>query len=165
MLSLIDEANRHKPSQRITAETRWSMFRILHAKVSALLEEDDLHFDFCKTDSGKNCSNTYDTNIMGRFECPNVACTSAGWPSKKIAITIRMYPGARYNARVYHQRCKKCKSLGRPYLDSSYEERVAYRLKKWCGIEQDQPSFHGRSKGPHQRELCEGCRDGHCNQL
>ena len=153
------------PTERMKADSRWSMHQVLHPKVSALLEENDLYFDFNSADSARDCIETYDTNIMGRFECLNHACNSTGWPSKMIAITIRMYPAARYNARVYHQRCRRCNRLGRPRLDDSYAERVSYRLKKWCGIELDRPMFSGQSKGPHQKELCEGCKDGHCSQL
>jgi len=153
------------PSRKPKSIQRWSMYPVLHDDVSRLLEEDDLHFDFHANDDFGSCTNQYDTNIMGRFICHNRACGSNGWPSKKIAIIIRMYPGAQYNARVYHQRCLKCNNLSKPRLDDSYAERVAYRLKKWCGIEMDRPSYSGQSKGPHQRNLCEGCKDGHCDQL
>ena len=89
---------------------------------------------------------------------------TSGWSSKKIAITIRMYPGAQYNARVYNQHCWECNNLCNPRLTDSYAKRVAHRLKKWSGIEMDQPIFLGNSKGPHESELCEGCKNGHCSQ-
>ena len=152
------------PSRKSKLNQRWSMYPALHDDVSLLLEEDDLHFDFHENDDPESCNKEYDTNIMGRFICRHHACGSSGWASKKIAITIRMYPGAQYNARVYHQRCKGCNSLSKPCLDNSYAERVAYRIKKWCGIEIDRPNYSGQSNGPHQRSLCEGCKDGHCNQ-
>jgi hypothetical protein len=82
----------------------------------------------------------------------------------RIAITIRMYRGERYNTRVYHQRCKACNSLSRPILDDSYAKRVAYRLKKWCGVELERPEFSGQSKGPHEAKFCEGCKAGHCGE-
>lgn len=126
--------------------------------------EDDLYFGFHENDNTGNSIKQYDTNIMGRFTCPNAACGSTGWSSKKVAITIRMYPGAQYNARVYNQRCQECKKLGEPQLDDSYAERVAYRLKKWSGIEMDKPTYSGQSTGPHHKNLCEGCKDGHCTQ-
>jgi len=44
---------------------------------------------------------------MGRFKCLNEVCPKAGWASKMIAITIRMYPEQQYNARVYHQTLQK----------------------------------------------------------
>ena len=140
------------------------MYQNLHDDVSRLLEEDDLHFDFHGNDRTETCSKEYDTNIMGRFICRNSACGSKGWSSKKIAITIRMYPGAQYSARVYSQRYQECSILGEPRLDDSYAERVAYRLKKWCGIEMDWPIYLGRSRGPHQSNLCEGCKNGHCTK-
>lgn len=52
--------------------------------------------------------------------------------------------------------------LSSPILDDSYAERVAYRLKKWCGVELERPKFSGQSKGPHEEEFCEGCKAGHC---
>lgn len=147
------------------SKPKWSVYSVLHDDVSRLLEENDLHFDFHENDDTKSCINEYDTNIMGRFICGNRSCGSSGWSSKKIAITIRMYTGAQYNARVYHQRCQKCNGLSKPRLDDSYAERVAYRLKKCCGVEMDRSNYSGRSKGPHQSSLCEGCKDGHCSQL
>lgn len=141
------------------------MYPNLHDNVSRLLEENDLYLDFHEDDDARTCTKTYDTFIMGRFICRNPGCSSQGWSSKQVAITIRMYHGAQYNARVYNQRCQRCKKLGKPCLNDSYEERVAYRLKKWCGIEMDQPAYSGKSKGPHQSDLCEGCKDGHCKQL
>ena len=153
------------PSRKPKAGQEWFMYQSLHDDVSHLLEEDDLHFDFHENDDSETCIKEYDTNVMGRFICRNPACGSNGWSSKMIAITIRMYPGAQYNARVYNQRCRGCNKLGKPRLDDSYAERVAYRLKKWCGIEMDLPDYLGQSKGPHQSNLCEGCKNGHCTQL
>ena len=153
------------PSRKSKTDRIWSMYQTLHDDVSRLLEENDLHFDFHENDDTRTCIKEYDTNIMGRFTCHNRACGSNGWSSRRVAITIRMYHGARYNARVYNQRCGGCNELGNPRLDDSYAERVAYRLKKWCGIEMDRPTHSGPSKGPHQSNLCEGCKNGHCTQL
>ena len=108
------------PSGKTRSDRTWFMYQNLHDDVSRLLEEDDLHFDFYKHDYTKTCIKEYDTNIMGRFICRNHACNSNGWSSMRIAITIRMYPGAQYNARVYNQRCQRCNRLGEPRLDSSY---------------------------------------------
>ena len=144
---------------------RWSTYPALHEDVSRLLDDDDLYYDFREGANHKNCTKEYDTNIMGRFICRNKACKTDGWSSKKIAVTIRMYPGAQYDATVYHQRCRACNSLSKPILDGSYAERVAYRLKKWAGIEMDRPQYSGKSKGPHRNDLCEGCKDGHCSEL
>ncbi len=153
------------PSGKSKTDRIWFMYQTLHDDVSRLLEEKDLHFDFHENDDTRTCIKEYDTNIMGRFTCHNRACGSNGWSSRRVAITIRMYHGARYNARVYNQRCRGCNELGNPRLDDSYAERVAYRLKKWCGIEMDRPTHSGPSKGPHQSNLCEGCKNGHCTQL
>lgn len=153
------------PSGKSKTDRIWFMYQTLHDDVSRLLEENDLHFDFHENDDTRTCIKEYDTNIMGRFTCHNRACGSNGWSSRRVAITIRMYHGARYNARVYNQHCRGCNELGNPRLDDSYAERVAYRLKKWCGIEMDRPTHSGPSKGPHQSNLCEGCKNGHCTQL
>ncbi|KAH7321861.1 zinc-binding domain-containing protein [Rhexocercosporidium sp. MPI-PUGE-AT-0058] len=164
------ERNKPQPSP-------WSMFPSLHDNVSRLLEAEghSLTFHTVDNDIADNRANnnnnnvinpikSYDTSIMGRFRCNNRECQTQVWTSKKIAITIRMYPGSRYNARVYHQRCHACNALSRPALDDSYAERVAYRLLKWRGVEQEQPAFTGGSKGPHQNELCEGCKAGRCRE-
>ena len=153
------------PSGKTRSDRTWFMYQNLHDDVSSLLEEDDLHFDFYKHDYSKTCIKEYDTNIMGRFICRNHACNSNRRSSMMIAINIRMYTRAHLNARVYNQRCQGCNRLGEPRLDSSYAERVAYRLKKWCGIEMDRPNHSGQSKGPHQSALCEGCKNGHCTQV
>lgn len=136
----------------------------MHDNVSRLLEVDGLHFTFHDLDEDANSIQTHDTSIMGKFRCRNQKCCSSGWPSKKIAITIRMYQDERYNARVYHQRCKMCNLASKPILDDSYAERVAYRLKKWCGVELEPPEFSGESKGPHEKAYCEGCKAGHCSE-
>lgn len=140
---------------------KWSMYPTLHDEVSSHLQETNLHYTFHPTDSETHI-NFKNTNIMGYFTCPNTNCRKKGWQSKKIATRIRLYTGNRYNARVYHQRCKSCNGLSRPELDHSYAERVAYRLKKWGGIPVEVPVGTGQSKGPHDRRLCEGCKVGHC---
>ncbi|EAW08789.1 3CxxC-type zinc finger protein [Aspergillus clavatus NRRL 1] len=150
------------PSRKPKPQKSWSMHPSLHDDVARLLATENLSFSFHTVDDDRDCTEDYDTNIMGRFICRNRACSSKGWGSKKIAITIRMYPGEKYNARVYHQRCKDCNWLSRPILDASYADRVAYRIKKWQGIQMETPYFSGESKGPHNRDLCEGCRHGHC---
>lgn len=152
-----------KPTPR--KEYRWSMHPALHDKVSRLLEDDNLFFAFHDVDDSVGCTKEFDTNIMGRFVCRNNGCTSNGWSSKKIAMTIRMYNGEMYNARVYHQRCQSCNRLSRPSLDGSYAERIAYRLRKWSGIEVEAPTYSGESKGPHESHLCEGCKAGHCREM
>ncbi|KAE8380928.1 zinc-binding domain-containing protein [Aspergillus bertholletiae] len=152
------------PNKKPKRDFRWSMYPKLHDDVSRLLGKDNLDFQFHTIDDSKGCTEEYETNIMGRFICRNNSCSSSGWSSKKIAIIIRMYPGAKYNARVYHQRCKRCNALSRPFLDTSYAERVVYRLKKWRGVQMDVPHYSGENKGrPHNSDLCEGCKDGRCS--
>lgn len=143
----------------------WSIYPSLHTEVLQLLRKHHLQFDFYTTDSDNMGIKQYDTSVMGTFVCRNPQCTSRGWSSKMIAITIRLYNRERYNARVYHQRCKGCQRLSEPVLNESYAERVAYRLKKWCGIEVEQPCHSGKSNALHERALCEGCKTGHCKGL
>ena len=131
----------------------------LHDEVLESLRVHDLIFDFCPVDNARGALKEHDTGIMGKFTCPK--CHNK-WTSKQIAITIRLYPGQRYNARVYFQRCERCKALGRPQLDSSYAERVSYRLAAWSGIALEPPPYSGHNRRPHQSDLCEGCQHGHC---
>ncbi|KAL4782733.1 zinc-binding domain-containing protein [Aspergillus varians] len=148
--------------RKIKSPRTYSMYPNLHSSVSDLLKSTGLMFTFHNGDTDRNCIEQYDTSIMGRFSCHNHNCTTKGWSSKKVAITIRMYPGDKYNARVYHQRCRQCKWVSRPGLDRSYAERIVYRLKKWNGVDVETPYYDGESKGPHNRNLCEGCKAGHC---
>ena len=145
---------------------KWSMHPKLHPEVNELLAAFNLHFTFHPDDEDDGCIHSRDTNIMGRFACRNPKCASNGWSSKKIATTIRMYDGNRYNARVYHQRCKECNALSRPRLDQSYAERVVYWLKTWKGVPMKREErAEKKSEKPHKRHLCEGCKNGHCSEL
>jgi hypothetical protein len=65
---------------------------------------------------------------------------------------------------VWHQHCQDCGSLGRPILDGTYAERVAYRIKRWYGLDVEISDYSRKSEGPHQRDLCEGCKHGHCSE-
>ncbi|KAJ5737295.1 uncharacterized protein N7483_002420 [Penicillium malachiteum] len=151
------------PRKGRKAAKLWSLHPELHDDVAQLLDEEGLQIDFFDADDEETNIKEWDTNVMGRFICQNSGCHSSGWSSKKVAITIRMYSPRRYNARVYHQRCKNCGAVGRLLLDTGcYAERVTYWLKKWNGIEVRPPRFSGQSRGPHDSELCEGCRVGHC---
>ena len=154
-----------KPTTKLLPTKKWSMYPSLHNDVSDLLREDNLFFHFYEKDDSRSFMDDYDTNIMGRFTCRNPACQARGWSSKQIAITIRRYSNQRYNARVYHQCCKSCGTPSKPILDHSYAERVAYRIKKWSGVQMDIPPFSGRSDGPHRSDLCEGCKQGHCSRM
>lgn len=142
---------------------RWAMYPELHDRVSALLEEDGLHFKFYNVDDDTCHIEAYDTNIMGLFTCNQKNCRTKRWSSKKVSITIRMYSEDRYNARVYSQHCKACNSCSRPMLDEkSYVDRVVYRIKKWKGVDVTPPHYSKDAKGGHESALCEGCRAGHC---
>ncbi|KAL2836863.1 zinc-binding domain-containing protein [Aspergillus pseudoustus] len=142
----------------------WSLHPELHDDVARVLDEEDLQLDFFDADDEETNVEERDTNVIGRFVCQNTRCSTPGWSSKKIAITIRMYPRQRYNARVYHQRCRNCNAVGRLVLDATcYAERVTYWLKRWNGIEVQRPNHSGQSRGPHDSELCEGCKAGHCS--
>ncbi|KAF1361535.1 hypothetical protein EJ07DRAFT_111719, partial [Lizonia empirigonia] len=80
-------------------------------------------------------------------------------------ILIRGYPTNGYNAVVFNQRCKSCNKLGTLKMnEESYVDRVAYRLKKWAGVQLARP-YSGLKKGlPHKSELCESCKRGICEQ-
>lgn len=148
------------------AEKSFCLIPSQHDDVSALLEEDDLSFSFHDEDNLAGCDRECDTYVEGRFVCRNNACEKKGrvWYSVRIATTIRTYPGAEYNARVYKQRCGICQALGHPLLKkgSSYAEMVAYRIKTWCGVDAKPPQRAPYSRAQHCRELCEGCKAGHC---
>ncbi|GKZ73283.1 hypothetical protein AnigIFM50267_009965 [Aspergillus niger] len=155
-------------SKSTLSGNRWSMYPALHADVLTQLSSSTFpitSLTFHPFDDSETCIDEYDTNIMGRFICPNNSCGSSGWASKKIAITIRLYEGDEYNARVYHQRCKGCNALSRPFLDEkSYAERIAYRMKRWYDVDVERPVFNGSGNSkPHNRDLCEGCKVGRCS--
>lgn len=136
----------------------------LHHEVLESLRAYNLAFDFSTDDDQNGSLREYDTSVMGTFKCPKNSCSNTRWTSKQISTTIRQYPGQRYNARIYFQRCKSCDSLSRPDLDNSYAERVSYRLARWSGIAVQKPPYSGRSRRPHEFSLCEGCKHGHCQQ-
>ncbi|KAL3490428.1 zinc-binding domain-containing protein [Aspergillus germanicus] len=145
-----------------------SMRPALHPPVSTALESSTppLKFTFNPNNTDKGCIKSYDTNIMGKFICRRRGCHHV-WTSKKIAITIRLYRDNQYNARVYHQHCKKCHWVWKPKVDEKcYVKRTVYRLKKWSGCkDMEVPVYNkGNGKGPHISKLCEGCKAGHCKQ-
>lgn len=152
------------PGRKAKQKAKWSMYGELHDEVSRLLDETGLSLQFHEDDSEESCTRAWDTNVMGRFRCRNAACKSKGWSSKKIATTIRLYSGERYNARVYHQRCIHCNRLSRPVLDNSYADRVAYRIMIWNGFWVESPVISGARGRPHNSALCEGCKAGHCTE-
>jgi DNA-directed RNA polymerase subunit RPC12/RpoP len=162
-----DEALRQHERDSLdhTPGDEWSMYPSLHEDVSELLVPDGLLVRFYGVGGFEDCIESYETNIMGQFDCLRRSCAVKRWSSKMIATTIRLYRDKQYNAIVWHQQCRRCKSTGRPILDGTYAERIAYRLKRWFGVEVEVPYYSGQSKGPHQESLCAGCRHGHCRAL
>nr|POE90097.1 zinc finger protein 37 [Quercus suber] len=136
----------------------------LHDEVLQSLRTYGLTFDFFTADDPHGALEEYDTSIMGTFICAERSCPTNRWTSWQIAVTIRQYPGRRYNARVYSQRCRACGALSRPELDESYAARVSYRLARWSGVAVEAPPYSDGSRRPHRSNLCEGCRYGRCQQ-
>lgn len=138
-------------------------FPRLHQKVSSLVS-DDIGSIWFNRQAGGNFNNEHLSCVMGKFKCNSNSCLNKGWSSKKVSIRIRGYPNNGYNAVVFNQRCESCKRLGIMTLDeTSYVERVSYRIKKWAGVPVEKPP--DASKGPpHRSELCEGCKRGYCRR-
>jgi hypothetical protein len=86
------------PRKGRKAAKLWSLHPKLHDDVAQLLNEEGLQLEFLDTDDEEANIEERHTNVMGRFICRNSGCHSSGWSSKKIAITIRMYPRRLYNA-------------------------------------------------------------------
>ena len=161
-LSKAKQPKKSKKSEK--KEPLWSMLPERHRDVLLLLKDCGLKFKFHNENDSISCTEDWDTNVMGRFSCRNRDCSSRGWPSKAIAMIIRLYPNARYNARIYHQRCIKCNTPGRlEEVDESYTERVSYWLKRWSGVQVEAPQHsYKKTRAPHRKDLCEGCKAGHC---
>jgi hypothetical protein len=151
------------PAKQNKSQNLWSLHPSRHRDVRRLLQDSGLSFDFYDIDDPFKCTREYDTTVMGRFPCWDTRCTSKGWSSNMILVTIRLYPDSRYNIRVYNQRCQGCGKMSRPRLDGSYTERVVYRLVKWSGINVEPPFFSCEYNRPHLTALCEGCWNGRCN--
>ncbi len=155
----------YKPKAK-AAQDSSATFPLLHQDILNTFEDGPIYPElwFNHDASDTEVINDYSTNIMGRFDCRNPKCSSAGWGSKKIAIRIRGFEKNGYDAVVYKQRCRRCQQLGTMHIDeNAYVERVAYRVKKWAGIDQDTPEYNGLQQGPpHESSLCEGCIAGHC---
>jgi hypothetical protein len=161
-LSKTAKKNVPKPTQ----ETReYFMFPALHANITKAVFPEITSTWFNENNDDDNYNHEWLTHVMGRFICNNNVCKKQLWVSRKVPIEIRGYEGNGYSAVVYNQRCKSCKELGTFVLDDeSYIDRVAYRLKKWAGV-RVVPPYYGRTKGPpHEREFCEGCKRGKCQE-
>ncbi|PHH79662.1 hypothetical protein CDD80_4147 [Ophiocordyceps camponoti-rufipedis] len=129
-------------------QKKWDLYLEHHGEVAIEIEDHDLSFEFNNSDD-EDCIKEHDTYVMGRFVCKNPACSHGVWTSKKIFTTIRLYKGKQYNARVYFQKCRRCKRTSKPKLDSSYAERVAYRLKLWSHVPMKKPKKDNIKGPPH----------------
>jgi hypothetical protein len=145
-------------------ETReFFTFPELHPNVADAVFPEISSAWFNEDDDDDNFDRKWFTHVMGRFTCNNNTCKKLFWNSRKVPIEIRGDGDSGYSAIVYNQRCKSCNRLGTFELNEpSYIERVAYRLKKWAGVEMDAPPFNGIEGPPHERAYCEGCRRGKC---
>lgn len=152
--------------KRSKRETRTSFtFPSLHQDVSDAVSDEITRTWFNENGNNENSNRNYTTHVMGKFKCKNYRCSNVIWSSKKVAILIRGYPRNGYDAIVFNQRCGSCNGLGSFTLDEdSYIQRITYRLKKWAGVRMEQQPSNGRRGPPHKEDLCEGCRQGYCQQ-
>jgi hypothetical protein len=159
-----------KPSQTPTAhdskrkeETRTSFkFPELHEKIAEAVSPEITSAWFQSNDREES-DNEHLTCVVGSFTCNNRACKKRSWTSGVVSTQIRGYARNGYSAVVFNQRCKACDKLGTLAMDeTTYVERVAYRIKKWAGFRVESPGYIRNSKGPHEERLCEGCKRGTC---
>jgi hypothetical protein len=141
----------------------WSLQLALHDDVLHLLSPV-LSVEFFEASGFDDCIKLYDTHIMGSFTCTNDACRTGRWSSKMVALTIRLYRGKRYNAVVWHQRCRRCETFGQLMLDDTYAMRVAYRLRRWFRKPVKHVTYSAGKAPAHESELGEGCQNGHSNE-
>jgi transcription elongation factor Elf1 len=161
-------ARKHVPKQQQQPpqETReFFTFPELHPNVAAAVSPEISSTWFNGDHDDDDFDEEWNTHVMGRFKCTNNACKKPFWDSRKVPIEIRGYDNDGYSAVVYNQRCKSCNDLGTFELNiPSYVERVAYRLKKWAGVEMEAPPFNEMLGPPHERAYCEGCKRGKCRE-
>lgn len=159
-----------KPSQIPTVhvpgrkeETRTSfMFPELHDRIAEAVSPEVTSIWFQSNDR-KGYNNEHTTCVVGNFTCDNQTCKKQSWGSGVVSILMRGYARNGYSAVVFNQRCKFCEVLGTFTMDeTTYVERVAYRLKKWAGVWVEPPVYNRGLRGPHEERLCEGCRRGTC---
>ncbi len=118
------------------------MLPSLHQRVLRAVADDSLYPRFIKRNSDDESTRKYETHVMGVFICTYNDCSGSSWASKEVAIVIRRYPNNGYNAVIFNQRCQVCHKLGSLSLnENSYVERVAYRLKKWAGVQMERPHY------------------------
>ncbi|KAL4803232.1 hypothetical protein BDV18DRAFT_44998 [Aspergillus unguis] len=74
----------------------YSMFPRLHYDVVYRCATENPHFaetlNFHPFDDSRACIGEYDTQITGKFICYNPSCKKTGWGSRKIEMTVRIYP-------------------------------------------------------------------------
>jgi hypothetical protein len=155
-----------KSVPQLPQETRkFFTFPALHPNVADAVSPEIPSTWFNSDVSDGAFDEDYNTHVMGKFTCTNKKCKKRFWGSKKVSIEIRGYDNNGYSAIVYNQSCKDCDELGTFELDiPSYVERVAYRLKRWAGVDMKAPPFGGILGPPHEQDYCEGCKLGKCQQ-
>ncbi|RKF83351.1 hypothetical protein GcM3_014029 [Golovinomyces cichoracearum] len=125
--------------------------------------DGSIRMKFNNEDSDEDCK-TAETRVVGTFTCDNPRCTNE-WQSGKISTVVRSYPNRSYNAKVFHQRCRRCNKPIRPSLDGSYADRVAHKVKILNNIPVVKRPFLGDKKTPpHDSKRCEGCKAGYCEK-
>lgn len=151
------------PVPKRKEETRTSFtFPNLHDRIAEAVLPDVTSTWFQSNDRERH-NNEHLTCVVGRFTCDNAKCKKQAWASGVVSIVIRGYAGNGYSAVVFNQRCKSCEKLGTLAIDeTTYVERVAFRIKRWAGVWIETPEYNKASKGPHEQELCEGCKRGTC---
>ena len=138
------------------------MFPELHDRIAEAVSPEITSIWFQSNDR-KGYNNEYLTCVVGSFTCDNQICKKRSWSSGVVSILMRGYARNGYSAVVFNQRCKSCEKLGTLTMDeTTYVERVAYRVKKWAGVWVEYPVYNRDSKGPHEERLCEGCKRGTC---
>ncbi|KAF3915503.1 hypothetical protein ABW21_db0202766 [Orbilia brochopaga] len=153
-------SNARPPKPPKDTPESWYLYPEHHTKIAEQIPGVPFY------ESDANGVNSWDTRIVGKFECSNRRCEKT-WTSGIVATVIRAYrrPELSYNAKVYNQRCKKCNKLGHMKIDvDSYVERVVRRIKIWKG--ETVPEIPDRVKitPPHEEDFCEGCKAGRCQR-
>lgn len=156
-----------KKSSKRKVETReFFTYPELHQSVAEAIAPQTSLSWFYEDNHNSRHNREHSTKVMGKFVCNNTACKKQSWGSKIVAVWIKEHARRGYSAVVYNQRCRSCDFLGDLTMDKEcYIERVAYRLKKWAGVEMERPPFEPKKGPPHETELCEGCKRGVCPQV
>lgn len=152
-----------KPSPLKKGSTKYSLYPSLHDSVQGMLgKSKKFKFNFNDEDTDLDCK-IGETRVVGTFRCENPKCKHE-WTSGKISTVVRSYPKRLYNAKVFHQRCKRCNKPIKPSLDDTYADRVAYRLKVLNDLPVERREFVGDTDSIHDSRRCEGCRAGYCEK-